>query len=507
MSGTVSTGISELDQRLGGLASGRYYLLTGTPGAGKTSACLHFVAEGLRHGETCAILTQENADDLFAQATFIGHDFQSAAEDGSLIVLQYRLDFSNNYSRVGNSQVVARELIAAFDGAKPARLVADSILPFVQTGGMGHGATTALLQVMEELAPTAYFTVPGDLGDSFYARLYDPLVSGTAGILHFEMAGDVRELTIRKLRQTPVSTEPLRFLIRGGLGIVELDDSAPAIADGEDGRVALVNSGGRLGGELFASMERAYALDIFDSTEAAQPNVSNGYSMIVLVVDPIESDKAISFLRSVRRFSGVPIVMIAPSEGLRSSTRTRAVRAGADEFLAIEGSAQELLSRLEAARARGHRNTAERLKRERLLVQPRSPKGAPLVLPEEEIVRAVRHHLGTSEHPFFAVVRLRPPADAVNVAWEALSQNLRLGDGDLVAKGDRQGEWVVYLHDISRRHARELIARAFSADPRLESTDVAIDHFPADGRRIEAWLNPFVPAAMSPPSQQLGATG
>src|SRR5215213_11540453 len=75
--GTISTGITELDQRLGGVTPGRYYLLTGTPGAGKTSACLHFLAEGLRAGETCAILTQENADDLFAQAHFLGHDFQA----------------------------------------------------------------------------------------------------------------------------------------------------------------------------------------------------------------------------------------------------------------------------------------------------------------------------------------------------------------------------------------------------------------------------------------------
>ena len=64
-SGLVSTGISELDQRIGGVSPGRYYLLTGTPGAGKTSACMHFLAEGLRAGEVCAILTQENPDDLF----------------------------------------------------------------------------------------------------------------------------------------------------------------------------------------------------------------------------------------------------------------------------------------------------------------------------------------------------------------------------------------------------------------------------------------------------------
>ena len=69
--GQISSGITALDERLGGLQAGRYYLLTGSPGSGKSSACLHFIAEGLRNGESCAILTQENADDMFAQARFI----------------------------------------------------------------------------------------------------------------------------------------------------------------------------------------------------------------------------------------------------------------------------------------------------------------------------------------------------------------------------------------------------------------------------------------------------
>lgn len=484
----VSTGISELDQRLGGLTEGRYYLLTGTPGAGKTSACLHFIAEGLRAGEPCAILTQENPDDLFAQAEFLGHDFHAPAAADQLVVLQYRLDFSNNFARVGNPKAVARELIEVLGGVRPKRLVADSILPFVQAGGVSHGAATALLHVMEELQPTSYFTVPGDLGDSFYARLYDPLVSGTAGLFHFEMeAGDVRRVSIRKIRQKPVSTEPLRFIIRGGLGIVELHDTA---GEGEPTgrRVALINSGGHLGGELYQSLARSYDLEEFKTTEAALPVISNDFALAVVVIDPKASEDSLAFVRSVRRVSGVPIVLMSESEGLRSVTRARAQRAGADEFLSIDGSAHDVLSRIEAARSRGPRNTADRLRRERLLVQPRDDKGRALALPEPEIARAVRHHLATAEHPFFALVCLRPPAEAFNLAWKVLSTNLRLADGDLIALGEQSGELRLYLHDISRRHARELIDRVLAADPQLEGTSVDIDHFPADAPRVERWL-------------------
>jgi KaiC/GvpD/RAD55 family RecA-like ATPase len=496
----VSTGISELDQRLGGLAAGRYYLLTGTPGAGKTSACLHFLAEGLRDGETCAILTQENPDDLFAQAQFIGQDFRRAVVDESLALLQYRMDFSDNYSRVGNPKAVAHELIELLSGLRPRRLVVDSILPFIHAGGAMHGAATSLLHVMDDLQCTAYFTVPGDLGDSFYARLYDPLVSGTAGVLHFEMdRDDVRQVSIRKIRQAPISADPLRFLIRPGLGIVEVNDAAAAALPVEHTRrVALVNSGGFLGGDLYASLDREYQLETFGSTDEALLELGDGFALILLAVDPVTADSVLSFVRAVRRTSGVPIVLLSHAEGLRSVTRARAMRAGADEFLEIEESARGTLGRIEAARERGPRDTATRLRPERLLVQPRDERAQPVSLPEEQIVRAVRHHVSTAEHPFFALVRLQAEPALVDAAWDVLRRGLRLADGDLVARGDRPGELVLYLHDISRRHARELLTRVFAADPRFEKVAVEVEHYPSDAALIDAWLESMQSAAVTP---------
>ncbi|HEY0995303.1 MAG TPA: ATPase domain-containing protein [Gemmatimonadaceae bacterium] len=501
----ISTGINELDQRLGGLVPGRYYLLTGTPGAGKTSACLHFLTEGLRAGERCAILTQENPDDLFAQAEFVGYDLRDAVADESLVLLQYRLDFSDNYARAGNPRALVNEFMAVIGDDRPQRLVVDSIVPFIQAGGVIHGAVNSLIQMMEETQATAYFTVPGDLGDSFYARLYDPVVSGTAGILHFEMDhGDIRRISIRKIRQTPASTEPLQFVIRAGLGIVGLTPApvaeAPATRtmaaagtigpapSGGGNRVALVNSGGFLGGELYASLEHTYDLDTFASEAEALARVPVGYDCVLVAVDPVSADTTLSFVRTVRRSSGVPIVLLSEGEGLRGSTRTRALRAGADEFLVLGESGQGLLARIEAARARGHRDTLQRLRPERLLVQPRDDAGRPLVLPEEEILRAVKHHLKASAHPFFALVRLQVPADLLDVTWEVLCRGLRLDDGDLIARGTARNELVLYLHDISRRHARELLARVFAADPRLDAVEVQVDHYPADMPRLQPWL-------------------
>jgi CheY-like chemotaxis protein len=252
--------------------------------------------------------------------------------------------------------------------------------------------------------------------------------------------------------------------------------------------VAIVNSGGFLGGDLYASLDREYQIDTFASTDEALSRVDDGYALVLLAVDPVTADNALSFVRSVRRVSGVPIVLLSHAEGLRAVTRARAMRAGADEFLEIEESARGTLSRIESARLRGPRDTQSRLRPERLLVQPRDERSQPIALPEDQIVRAVRHHVSTAEHPFFALVRLRAPLDSVDLVWNALCRGLRLGDGDLIAHGDRAGELVLYLHDISRRHARELLSRIFAADPRFDAVEVDVDHYPADAARVDAWL-------------------
>jgi uncharacterized protein YbaA (DUF1428 family) len=57
-----------------------------------------------------------------------------------------------------------------------------------------------------------------------------------------------------------------------------------------------------------------------------------------------------------------------------------------------------------------------------------------------------------------------------------------------MARGANSDELVLYLNDISRRHARDLIERVMSGDPRLESAGVEMEHYPVDAERIESWL-------------------
>jgi len=68
------TGIAGLDYLLrGGLPAHRIHLVEGHPGAGKTTAGIQFLLEGVRRGEACMYITlSETADELRANAASHG---------------------------------------------------------------------------------------------------------------------------------------------------------------------------------------------------------------------------------------------------------------------------------------------------------------------------------------------------------------------------------------------------------------------------------------------------
>lgn len=77
----VSTGIPELDYMLGGgLIPGRPYIVSGPPGSGKTTLCLHFLREGLKNGERCMIVTlDEPPNEIKENIAVFGWDLSGIA--------------------------------------------------------------------------------------------------------------------------------------------------------------------------------------------------------------------------------------------------------------------------------------------------------------------------------------------------------------------------------------------------------------------------------------------
>ena len=71
----LQSGIATLDERLGGLVEGRTYVLSGSPGTGKSVAAMEFAAAGLEAGQRSVILSHDDPTDILSQAEFLGVDF------------------------------------------------------------------------------------------------------------------------------------------------------------------------------------------------------------------------------------------------------------------------------------------------------------------------------------------------------------------------------------------------------------------------------------------------
>jgi circadian clock protein KaiC len=127
------TGIAGLDDILhGGLSTGKMHLLSGTPGAGKSTFCLHFMGEGIRRGEPCLYISVAGAEDEFltlAKASGITLDpafFTSHAIEITAEVLEgpERRIF---HTAETEPAAVINDIFAEIRRVRPKRLVIDSL--------------------------------------------------------------------------------------------------------------------------------------------------------------------------------------------------------------------------------------------------------------------------------------------------------------------------------------------------------------------------------------------
>jgi circadian clock protein KaiC len=84
----ISMGISALDDMLGGgIFVGSSTLITGSPGTGKSTLGLSFIAEGLKNGETCLYAGfEESKTQVLRNAKNFGWDFEKYEREGLLVM-------------------------------------------------------------------------------------------------------------------------------------------------------------------------------------------------------------------------------------------------------------------------------------------------------------------------------------------------------------------------------------------------------------------------------------
>lgn len=128
----LATGVPGLDDVLhGGLLSGRFYLVDGNPGAGKTTLALQFLLEGARAGERCLYVTlSETRDELVAGARSHGWSLDGI-EIVELLDDDAELAGEHDVTMYHPSEVeltrTVRKVLEAVERHRPGRVVFDSL--------------------------------------------------------------------------------------------------------------------------------------------------------------------------------------------------------------------------------------------------------------------------------------------------------------------------------------------------------------------------------------------
>jgi KaiC/GvpD/RAD55 family RecA-like ATPase len=226
----TTTGISNLDNLIqGGFPKQSITLVSGSPGAGKSIFCFHFLHEGIKNNEKVLYLTLDKQEEgLIFQAKNLGFDFQQAIEQGTA---KFRyLDINQKLIYESMSEEILK---GEYD-----RIVLDSVTPLAEmpmfirnpeytpsnysiVNSKNSSSKTPqrrhlryIMNALETSGATSVVTSELQLGSSALSRdgISEFLADGVI-TLSYDTTMDRRKLSIVKMRNTKHSLKPQNMTI------------------------------------------------------------------------------------------------------------------------------------------------------------------------------------------------------------------------------------------------------------------------------------------------------
>ena len=236
-----ATPLYTMDDALGGVLPGRIHVISGTPGTGKTSACLHFLNTAIRRRERALLLTRDRVSDVRTHALYMGMNLAALVRDGRLTVLRFQPRFCDLLAESASPAAVLDELRETLERSDlqqlatpgaPLRIAIDPMTPLLPAGDSSGSVLDAMAEWLDAQAATTLMTWTGSLPYGTDRRL-DPLIDRAGAIVRFERAsaGGFRAHVVRA-RHGLSNSAPIAFQVLPGVGL------APQLAPVADARVS-----------------------------------------------------------------------------------------------------------------------------------------------------------------------------------------------------------------------------------------------------------------------------
>jgi len=497
----ISTGTEALDHRLGGLRPGGLYTFLGSATSGKSILGLHFLIDGLARGEHCLLVTNDEPAMLESRAAFVGAGIGVLTQNPHLRIVNIR-DLESGAAGATSGPLGqlfrprARESL-------PIRIVFDGIDAVPDFRRRPQSFIQELAQQLERTGATAYALLRTTT-ENEGLRAFAPVLDHSEGAFRLDVKGTgERRFQFLKQPRGALRTDEFQFNLRLGAGFIEeLPLEQPQVTPAERQIVIVIDEIGVVPEEVISSIRQSYQLELLKSSAGELSRLSAGrYGTLIVAVDPFDESRAFDLVFTLRREgTSAPIVCAAPSRGLRSTTRSRLLRAGADDFFVTDMAPSEISERVQLAWQRGayRRSGFSQIGQ---FMQPVRQDGSVRPMTRPEFLQAMSMLLAEKPLLFFCYLEFRVPSGSGDVVWNALRSRLRTGDGDLIGRvSDRY--FGCMLDRITTEQTRRVMERIRSAHQDLGSADdVTILMSPAEATLIRAHLGLDAEATLDVPTR------
>jgi KaiC/GvpD/RAD55 family RecA-like ATPase/CheY-like chemotaxis protein len=470
----VPSGISALDQRLGGLEPGGVYLLSGTPGPAKLVAILQFLHAGIARGERVFLLTSVEAAGLLEVARAWGFALDRAWEQGDLEILGFREDFEMRVLRSTEPEDVLEEL-ARLVPRDVTRIAVDPGSMFLQ-----GGSRTLLGRTFLDWARKHPGTVCTTLSIDTTVTLPSSaewLVHATSGVFLIDRRSDglFQVQLNRSIPGSKGSDDPVTLQLVPGVGLIEPDrvplrrsSDRPA---GASDQVLLVSLGDPSATDLENWARGAFTTEVVTEPLDAVTRLQGGspFGCVLIHAPRQRLREAQQVCRAVRPLTGAAVVFVS-DDAVRSTDRVNLLEAGADDCLSGGADFRELATRIQQAAVVGGKPPAPA---EVVRPDSGSPRGG--LVPPELFKGEAERRASDRTLSVFGLLRLSSPGVPIADLENALSAEIRDEDGDLVTRA--VGACLVLLQGARGEAAQAFLSRVkaslerrFGRDPAFRAT-------------------------------------
>jgi KaiC/GvpD/RAD55 family RecA-like ATPase len=485
----ISTGVESLDSRLGPLKAGGIYVFLGPPAAGKSLLALHFLLDGLSRGERCVMVTRDEPAMVDSRAVYLGYNPRRLTEHPGLRIVRLPEPLAAGLT-MPPGEALAQWLSRSVEPERPSRIVLDGIDTLADYARAPSQVEHEVTNFLQRLGATAYVLLRDSVDHA-------AIMAGAAGAFRLDVSeGGERRFSFQVPPAGAFRTDAFPYSLRVGGGFTE--DMAMAAAEltpEERRRVMVLDDIGVLVPEVLARLEQMYDLTVMTSSSGALRELSAGrYGALVLAVDPFDEARAFDLVFALRREGiAAPIICVAPSRGLRSTTRSKGLRIGADDFSVADLPPAELVERIHMAWLRGtHRRTGPSQIGQ--ILQPVNGDGTVRPMTRPEFLQAMGTLVAEQPPLFFCYLEFALEGGSTAQVWPSLRGRVRIGDGDIIG-ALHERRFACALDRITPEQTMRVIERIRSAHPVLAGmNDIMIIPSPGETDRIRERLAGWVAA-------------